>query len=231
MYKKPSWAEGPKPDKFRPSWELLKTLNDQLSAIANVYFSTTKLNEVQLAQIWDDLNEVEGRTFMEDGQRQLIRSFAAELGGWVKWRAEEGMYVRVPWKHSSPCILAIDDEPSRYFDLLKVLPVGYELKVVCCPSCVADYLPQAVAVLLDHDIEENPCSCGNWSEYDDVTPYIEDIRGARVPIIITSASAPENRYKLSSKFGGEAETPIISVNDSHHTARWFYHLHLRGVLS
>lgn len=231
MYRKPSWAEGPKPDTFRPSWWLLKALNDHLFHIASTYFSAPKLNDAQLGQVWDDLNEVESRTFMEDAERRLVRSFSAELGGWVKWKSEEGRYVLVPWARPNPCILAIDDEPSRYFELLNVLPEGCELKVVCCPSCVADHLPQAIAVLLDHDITENPCSCGNRSEYEDVMPYIADIKEARIPVIITSASEPENRFKLSAKFGGEAETPIISVNDPHHSARWFYHLHLRRVLS
>ena len=62
-------------------------------------------------------------------------------------------------------ILAIDDDPGRYDELRRLLEdrqggVPVVLRVACCSACVAAHLPRAVAVLLDHDLSADPCTCG-----------------------------------------------------------------------
>lgn len=98
-----------------------------------------------------------------------------------------------------PFILAIDDDPGRYDGLRQMLGDRVRLEVSSCDQCVLDELGDADAVLLDHDLCADACTCGDWPVVEStrhLVPYIVD-RG--VPVIVTSCSAHENRQWLTAR--------------------------------
>jgi len=135
-----------------------------------------------------------------------------------------------------PYILAIDDDPGRYDELRRLLEdrqggahVG--LVVACCPACVAAHLPGAVAVLLDHDLSTDPCTCGEWADTDDSRGYLPAVAAVGVPVIVTSASKPENRAWLTTRLHAAGVTVRQhSANEIQPEWHWIGWLWTRGVL-
>lgn len=100
-------------------------------------------------------------------------------------------------------ILAIDDDSGRFDHLRRLLEArDVELFVVACPYCVAANLPRASGVLLDYDLDSGePCpycfaSYGVWAHAAKGIHHVPALAARRVPVVVTSASYPENVSRL-----------------------------------
>ena len=137
-------------------------------------------------------------------------------------------------------ILAIDDDPGRY-DYLRVLLGEREragqppvrLVIATCRACVERHLPESAAVLLDYDLDSGElcAACGGWCDVDKGTGYVNDLGGSGLPVIVTSASHPENRHKLASALSDVGvRVELMSALDYGCEARWLGRLWAWGVL-
>lgn len=100
-------------------------------------------------------------------------------------------------------ILAIDDDSSRYDHLRRLLEArDVELFVVACPTCVGERVRYASGVLLDYDLDSgDPCagcfaSYGVWAHASKGLHHVPALAVRRVPVVVTSASRPENVSRL-----------------------------------
>lgn len=130
-----------------------------------------------------------------------------------------------------PLILAIDDDPGRYDELQRITYGRVRIYVACCEQCVAERLPECAAVLLDHDITGEPCTCGEWSTTDDTRPHLPAIAARGVPVIVTSCSDPDNRRALTAALlRGGGHVLQHSANEIQPEMHWLGWLWLQGVL-
>lgn len=140
----------------------------------------------------------------------------------------------------TPILLAIDDDPGRY-DYLRVL-LDYRsergiasprLVVATCPGCVSRTLPHAAAVLLDYDLDSHDLcpNCGGYAGVSKGIEYIPALVRARLPVIVTSCSAYENRRALLDGLdaGGVPARPIPADSLGVEYA-WLGHLWYWSVL-
>lgn len=130
-----------------------------------------------------------------------------------------------------PHLLAIDDDPNRYDGLRRILGERVALSVACCPACVNQLLPGVDAVLLDHDISGEPCSCGQWSVEEWTRAYVPLITQSGLPVIVTSASDPANRAWLTRALK-DAGVRVVqhSANEIQPEHHWIGLLWAWGVL-
>lgn len=127
-------------------------------------------------------------------------------------------------------ILAIDDDPFRYQHLVRLLAGRATVTHATCPACVAAHLPNARAVLLDHDLAPSICPCGEMLDSEANTrPFVPAIRALGIPVIVTSASSRENRKALCDALTGHPYTALTAV-DTDPELKWLGWLWTRGVL-
>lgn len=134
-------------------------------------------------------------------------------------------------------ILALDDDPDRYQHLRHLLGDRVELVIACCPACVAEHLPRARAVLLDYDLDSGePCpgclsSYGMWRGVSKALHYVPAIAARSIPVVVTSASGPENIRRL---LGALTEYGVVhrrhSAIESDPEVRWIGALWAMGAL-
>jgi len=126
-------------------------------------------------------------------------------------------------------ILAIDDWPDRYDELARLLENKIEIVRCCCEQCVRKHLPNAKAILLDHDLQYDPCTCGEWSLQETSRWVLPDIK---VPTIVTSQSDPDNRRFLTDKlYFSRIPVRQHSVGDPMPELVWIGKLYTWGILS
>lgn len=139
-----------------------------------------------------------------------------------------------------PILLAIDDDPGRY-DYLRVLlgereqagKVPIRLVVAACRACVERHLPEALAVLLDYDLDSGELctACGGWVDVDKGSAYVDDLDGSGLPVIVTSASHPANRHALVVALRDVGvRVDLLSAIDYGCETRWLGRLWAWGVL-
>ena len=141
-----------------------------------------------------------------------------------------------------PVILALDDDRERFSYLETLLDGRAEIVYAACPSCVADALPRADAVLLDYDLDSGePCpgclaSYAMWRgpmhrQQSKGLHYVPAIAARKVPTIVVSASSRENVASLCAALA-EAEVLFtrIAATDSDPELKWAGRLWARGVL-
>lgn len=137
-------------------------------------------------------------------------------------------------------ILAVDDDHGRY-DYLRVLLEERErsgkppvlLVVATCRACVELHLRPAAAVLLDYDLDSGAlcAACGGWCDVEKGSGYVDAIARRRVPVIVTSASHPDNRRSLADALvGAGVRVEVMSALDYGCEARWLGRLWAWGVL-
>ena len=111
-----------------------------------------------------------------------------------------------------------------------------ELVVACCAACVARELPAADAVLLDYDLDSGElcAACGGWPEQVKGTRYAPAIAARGMPVIVTSASHPDNRRRLLADLHhaglDRRRRTEISANETDPELRWIGWLWAVGVL-
>lgn len=136
-------------------------------------------------------------------------------------------------------ILAIDDDPGRYDHLIRLLGDRANVSVVACPRCVVSGLVGADAVLLDHDLNGRdqawarvPCAgCGLAYVEKTTRRMVEHIARRDVPVIVTSASAPENRrWLMRALTAGGVRAWECSAVETDPELRWIGRLWAWGVL-
>lgn len=93
-------------------------------------------------------------------------------------------------------ILAIDDDPGRYDGLRVLLNDRIELKIASCKDCIAEFITKADAILLDHDLCSQECTCGEWPDIETTREYVNWINNLNIPTIVTSCSNYDNREWL-----------------------------------
>lgn len=153
---------------------------------------------------------------------------------------------------SRPLLLAIDDDPSRYDALRLHLRERAILRIVTCPSCVAEWLPTCDAVLLDYDLDDKGRCAGCGRIRDDWyglvgEPYdasrfrpparkgsfhIRAIAARQVPVIVTSSSHPSNVGCLIDGliYNGANFVRSHRADSPGATAAWIGELWIAGVL-
>ena len=128
-------------------------------------------------------------------------------------------------------ILAIDDDPFRYQHLDRLLAGRAVITHATCPLCVAASIPQATAILLDHDLGPSICPCGAWIDQEANTrPFVPMIRASGLPVIVTSASSRENIRALCDALAGHPYTALSAV-ETDPELKWIGWLWTRGVLA
>lgn len=134
-------------------------------------------------------------------------------------------------------ILAIDDDPFRYDGLKRMLaPRGVEVRAACCAACVNDAVLRGVkAVLLDYDLDSgDPCMCGVHPEFQKGTEWVPYVAKLAVPVIVTSASYPENVDRLVQKVRAYLPAGVPHARISAHSTMpedgWISKLWQWGVL-
>lgn len=130
-----------------------------------------------------------------------------------------------------PFILAIDDDPGRYDGLRQMLGDRVRLEVVSCRGCVSRLLPECDAVLLDHDLCAEACTCGGWPDRESTREDTPAIAVCGVPVIVTSCSAHENRRWLTETLR-EHNVRVVqhSANEIQPEYHWIGWLWRQGVL-
>lgn len=137
-------------------------------------------------------------------------------------------------------LLAIDDDPGRY-DYLRVLLREREeaggtrvrLVVEACRECVERHLPTASAVLLDYDLDGGDlcAACGGWPDVSKGSGYVGILSTAGIPVIVTSASHPENRMALAAALrDAGVRVDVLSASDFGCETRWLGRLWAWGVV-
>ena len=130
-----------------------------------------------------------------------------------------------------PFILAIDDDPGRYDGLRQMLGDRVRLEVSSCDQCVLDDLAVADAVLLDHDLCAESCTCGDWPTAESTRHLVPHIVDRGVPVIVTSCSAHENRRWLTETLRTHnVQVVQHSANEIQPEYHWIGWLWRQGVL-
>ena len=134
-------------------------------------------------------------------------------------------------------ILAIDDDPERYEHLIRLLDGRAQVVVACCPTCVAELLPLATAVLLDYDLDSgDPCprcfaSYALWSSHSKAIVHVGRVAERKIPVIVTSASRSENIHALCLKLKEHGVKPgQYRASDIEPELNWIGRLFVMGVL-
>ena len=137
----------------------------------------------------------------------------------------------------TPTLLALDDDRDRFAHLATLLAGRAEIVHAACPSCVAEALPRADAVLLDYDLDSGePCpgclaSLGVWADVPNGAHHVPAIAARGVPVVVVSASSRENVGRLCIAL---AEAGVlftrISAMENDPELKWIGWLWARGVL-
>lgn len=137
----------------------------------------------------------------------------------------------------TPTLLALDDDRERFAHLATLLAGRAEIVYAACPSCVAEALPRADAVLLDYDLDSGePCpgclaSLGVWADAPNGTHHVPAIAARGVPVVVVSASSRENVGRLCIAL---AEAGVlftrIAATENDPELKWIGWLWARGVL-
>lgn len=141
---------------------------------------------------------------------------------------------------NDPILLAIDDDPGRY-DYLRVLLDDRSrrglrtprLVVATCPACVSRTLPHAAVVLLDYDLDSTDLcpNCGGYAGVSKGIEYIPTLTQARLPVIVTSCSAYENRRALVDGLdAGRVPARSVPADSLGVEYEWLGHLWFWSVL-
>lgn len=134
-------------------------------------------------------------------------------------------------------LLAIDDDPTRYEHLRRLLGNRATLTIAACPDCVRRLLPTADAVLLDYDLDSGePCadclrSFGMWSHAPKGSYHVHRMSIRKLPTVVVSASAPANVAGLCAALAVNGiPYARISAIETEPELRWIGWLWSRGVL-
>lgn len=241
--KKPEWVKKYSKGTKEPKEQMAAELLYYMSRLSEKYYSAGWLIGLEDV-LWASINDSTPHRFvLEAHEREKLRELAAKAGGWGVWDETLDEEVVVAWESSpeddtevaptlpvKPYILAIDDDPGRYVALIRILGDRMEVKVACCRSCVEKLLPNAVAVMLDHDITESACTCNQWSTSDNTRIYLYDLKERNVPVIITSCSDVENRNWLYEKLYSFVPCLQATANYPDHVAVWVCWLYSMRVI-
>lgn len=136
---------------------------------------------------------------------------------------------------ATPFILAIDDDPGRYEYLRRLVePKGIEVVCVCCESCTLGHLRSGLvfAVLLDYDLDSGEdCGCGMPPERSKGADYLAEIARTRLPVIVSSCSAYENRRSMTCALQfADTKVTEIAANVQQPELRWIGWLWAVGAI-
>ena len=141
-------------------------------------------------------------------------------------------------------ILAIDDDAARYDDFRSLLAKRNgstaELRIASCEACVLAQLQVADVILLDYDLDGRDWGWHRLCPLCEISlperakgiEYVPEIAETKKPVLVVSASYPENVDRLIAKLKAYDVQPLArhSANEIMPEYAWITTLWTWGIL-